>query len=216
MKQYTVEEIKEILELHAKWWRGEPGGKRADLSGADLSGADLSGAVLSGADLRNADLRNADLSGADLNSAVLSGADLRNVVLSGAVLSGAVLRNADLSGAVLSEIIHKHSIVPEYGAFNAYKKLANGCVALLYIPKSAQRLGGLLGRKCRVSKAKVKMIWNIVDNKEVLEGTSQHDSTFKYKVGEWVKPTLDFNQDVREECTSGIHIFLTKREAEEY
>lgn len=38
--------IKDILDKHAAWLRGEPEGVKADLSGADLSGADLSGAKL--------------------------------------------------------------------------------------------------------------------------------------------------------------------------
>jgi hypothetical protein len=82
----TAEELKIILDLHAKWLRSDSDGKRANLSDADLRNADL----------RNADLRNADLSGADL-----SGADLRNADLSGADLIRADLRNADLSGADL-------------------------------------------------------------------------------------------------------------------
>lgn len=32
MKTYTVEEIKEILELHRKWRRDEDGGKRGVLT----------------------------------------------------------------------------------------------------------------------------------------------------------------------------------------
>ena len=46
--------IKDILDKHAAWLRGEPEGVKADLSGADLSGADLSGADLSGANLSGA------------------------------------------------------------------------------------------------------------------------------------------------------------------
>ena len=49
-------ELKKILELHAKWLNGEEGGERADLSHADLSHADLSHA-----DLREADFGEADL-----------------------------------------------------------------------------------------------------------------------------------------------------------
>ena len=52
----TTERIKEILEKHVKWWRGEDGGERAYLRSADLSGAYLRSADLSGADLRSADL----------------------------------------------------------------------------------------------------------------------------------------------------------------
>ena len=114
--------LKEVLDKHLKWIRGEDGGERADLSGADLYGANLSWADLSwadlswanlsradlyradlsGADLYGADLSGADLSGADLSRADLSRADLSGADLSGAYLSGADLSRADLSGADLS------------------------------------------------------------------------------------------------------------------
>ena len=42
----TPDELATTLPLHGKWFRGEPGGKRADLSGANLSWANLSGANL--------------------------------------------------------------------------------------------------------------------------------------------------------------------------
>lgn len=35
LKTYTPEQLKEILALHGKWWRGE-GGERANLGYADL------------------------------------------------------------------------------------------------------------------------------------------------------------------------------------
>ena len=59
-----AKELAKILELHAKWLRGESGGSRAYLSGANLSGANLSGANLSGAYLSGAYLSGAYLSGA--------------------------------------------------------------------------------------------------------------------------------------------------------
>ncbi len=91
-------ELKAILDLHEKWIRKEPDGKRADLYMADLSGADLSGAYLSGAKLSGANLRGADLSDADL-----SGTNLRGANLIGADLSGCNLCCADLSCSDLSE-----------------------------------------------------------------------------------------------------------------
>ena len=54
-------ELKDVLEKHGKWLRGEDGGESADLSGADLSGADLSYADLRDANLRDANLRDANL-----------------------------------------------------------------------------------------------------------------------------------------------------------
>ena len=56
MKTYTTEELKVILEKHAKWLRDEKGGERANLQGAYLRSANLQGADLRGADLRGADL----------------------------------------------------------------------------------------------------------------------------------------------------------------
>ena len=90
----TKEKLSEILSLHAKWLRDEPGGIRADLSGANLSDADLSGASLSGASLSGASLSGANLSDADLSRASLSDANLSDADLSRAYLSG-----ANLSGA---------------------------------------------------------------------------------------------------------------------
>ena len=64
-------ELKKILELHAKWLNGEEGGKRANLRRADLSDADLSDADLSDAHLGGADLSDADLRGAYLDYSCL-------------------------------------------------------------------------------------------------------------------------------------------------
>ncbi|MDR2744429.1 MAG: pentapeptide repeat-containing protein [Desulfovibrio sp.] len=54
-------ELGVILDLHAKWLRGEANGERADLHRANLCGADLRGAYLQRADLEGADLRGANL-----------------------------------------------------------------------------------------------------------------------------------------------------------
>jgi hypothetical protein len=81
-------ELKNIVELHGKYLRGEEGGARANLRGADLYGADLYGADLRGADLYGANLRGANLRGADLYGADLRGADLYEADLRGADLWG--------------------------------------------------------------------------------------------------------------------------------
>ena len=100
--------IKDILDKHAAWLRGEPEGVKADLTGANLTGADLTGANLPGADLSKADLSGANLyeanlSKANLSGANLSGANLSEANLSGAHLFGANLTEADLTGADLFE-----------------------------------------------------------------------------------------------------------------
>src|SRR5208337_424654 len=105
MTKMTKKELKQILEVHAKWVKGESGSRailsKMDLYGANLSGAKLSGAILYGANLSEANLRGANLSRADLSGANLSGADLSKAILYGADLSGADLSRADLSEAIL-------------------------------------------------------------------------------------------------------------------
>ena len=85
----TGDEIKAVLDAHARWLRGE-GGKRADLRGAALRGANLWGAYLGGADLRGANLWGADLRGANLGDADLRGANLWGAYLGGARMGNGI------------------------------------------------------------------------------------------------------------------------------
>lgn len=95
-------ELKEILDKHEKWLKGEPDGERAWLSGANLSNTDLSGVNLCQADLSYADLRIANLKDANLSRANLYGAHLGNAVLRWASLSRAILNFANLEDADLT------------------------------------------------------------------------------------------------------------------
>jgi uncharacterized protein YjbI with pentapeptide repeats len=180
------------------------------LSGANLSGANLSGANLSGANLSGANLSRANLSRANLSRANLYGADLSRAYLSGAYLSGADLSGANLSGADLKEVknMTTFQIVPEIGPFYAFKKLKDGVIATLYVPRSAQRVNST-SRKCRVEKAKVVAL------SSGTEAYDKHTGKLLYTVGKWVRPD-SFNADIREECTNGIHCFITRGEAEKY
>ena len=201
----------------------------ADLSHADLSYADLSYADLSRAILSYAKLSNANLSGADLSRAILSYAKLSNAKLSHADLSHADLSYANLNGADLSDanlsrailngaikdaktILPHYRIAPEVGSFIAFKKLRNNVVATLEIPAEAKRTSSLIGRKCRAEFAKVVAL-----SSNAVVGYAKHwpSGVFPYHVGEIVRPD-SFDDDIRLECTNGIHFFMTRREAEEY
>ena len=94
--------LRDILDKHNAWLRGEPDGVQANLSGADFFGANLSRANLSRANLSRADFFGANLSRADFFGANLSRANLSGANLSGANLSGADFFGANLSGANLS------------------------------------------------------------------------------------------------------------------
>ena len=194
------EQIAEVLKKHLLWAQGDPSGVQANLYGANLYGANLKGANLYGANLKGANLCGANLYGANLKGANLYGANLKGANLCGANLKGANLYGANLKGAKLPHF----QICPEEGDFIAWKKV-NGGILKLLIPKEAKRTSSLVGRKCRAEFV------------VVLEGSgvSTHDGKTKYEPGMTVYPDK-YNDDIRVECTSGIHFFMTKREAEEY
>ena len=45
---------------------------------------------------------------------------------------------------------------------------------------------------------------------------SKHDSTYRDEVGKIVKPTEKFDEDWQNECSTGVHFFITRVEAENY
>ena len=186
----------------------------AILSGAILRSAILSGAILSGAILRSAILRGANLRGANLSDADLSDADLRSANLSDADLSDADLRSANLSDAknIPDYVVAVTNILPE-GDVIGWKKLANGDIGKLLIRKDTPR-SNATGRKCRTQAADVLMVYD-KDGNEIAEGVSMRDSKFVYRVGETVS-VPDFDPDRWNECSTGIHFFITRFEAEQY
>ena len=197
-------DIKKILSEHLKWINGY-GGERANLRWADLSGANLSGANLRGANLSGANLRGADLSGANLSEADLSWADL-----SGADLSGA--KNIDQAFWSIYTTFYPLQC-PEKGAYTGYKK-ASGLIVELEIAEDALR-SSATSRKCRASKALVLSITDLDGNPAGDQVCSDHDKNFVYKVGETVEVT-DFDTNRWNECSTGIHHFITRAEAVKY
>ena len=206
-------DLKKILDEHLLWLNGE-GGSRADLRGANLFGANLSDADLSDADLFGANLSDADLFGANLSDADLFGADLR-----GADLFGANLFGANLSGASMDQMIWDiHTVFyplqcPDSGSYIGYKK-ASGLVVELEIPADARR-SSATSRKCRASKAKVLSITDIDGNPGCDQVRSDYDPGFVYALGETVEVS-DFDDDRWNECSTGIHHFITREEAVKY
>ena len=244
LKDISQTELDEILDKHAKWLKNEAGGVRANLlytdlgdanlaeanlfgaklHGANLQKANLQGAYLHGADLQYADLQYADLSGANLYDAKLHGAnlqhadlreadlgdtDLRNANLHGADLSGANLRGVDLRGVKANELTTGFwTCPPEEGSFIGWKKCRENVIVKLLIPEDAKRSSATT-RKCRCDKAFVLDIFGGD------QGVSQHNLTFIYRKGETVSVD-DFDDNRWNECSTGIHFFITREEAECY
>ena len=212
----------------------------ANLYGADLIIADLRVAYLIKADLREANLRGANLSGADLYEANLSGANLyganlRGANLSGANLSGADLREANfreanLSGANLYEAdlrlaknIPSYACrlaCPEEGSFIGFKKAHTTApdfreaIVKLLITEDAKRSSATT-RKCRCDKAKVISITSLDGKENFTTAYSYYDRIFQYTVGQTVIID-DFDEDRWNECSTGVHFFITREEAIDY
>ena len=191
MKKISDTELKAIIYKHAKWARGEDGGERADLRDADLRGANLRDANLHSADLSDAHLSDANLSDANLS-------DAKNI--------DKIAWNARTAFYPLQ--------CPETGSFIGYKKAA-GKIVMLEICADAKR-SSATSRKCRCSKAKVLSITNLDGSESGLtEVRSNYSKKFVYCVGE-IAEAPDFDENRWNECTAGIHFFITRGEAVKY
>lgn len=210
--------------------------KEANLAEANLCGADLGMAYLGGANLIRAYLIRANLCGADLEGADLTGADLRGANLGGAHLVGANLTKAnliganlagaDLEGAILDKITSaKLMTCPSVGSFIGWKKVKESrlykyyyeyYIVKLLIPEDAKRSSST-GRKCRCDKAEVLAIENLDGTPADITSVTNcnFDRKTVYEVGKMTYPD-SFDNNRWNECSNGIHFFITREEAEEY
>jgi hypothetical protein len=229
--QMTKTKLKQILSLHKKWLNGDSDGVRANLEGANLEGANLVCANLKGANLEGANLEGANLVGANLERANLAWANLENANLEsanlewanleGANLKGANLECANLVGANLDQAKLPDYQIPQDKVLLGYKKVCYDIVLKLEIPAKAERTASLVGNKCRAEYAKV-IAWKRVGdkkwhktNKAKVEFISQHNTSFRYKLGKIAKPD-SYDNDPSLECTQGIHFFMKYKDAEAY
>ena len=198
--------------------------RKANLRGANLNSSDLRGTDLNYADLSEANLRGADLSEANLRGANLINAKLRYTNLSYADLNGIILRGVNLNYAKLNGIkygflsIGLNLVCPEEGSYIGYKKARTKdreeVIIKLLITEDALRSSATT-RKCRCSKAKVLTITSLDETKSYNKAYSSRDSSFVYRVGEIVEVD-DFDTNRWNECSTGIHHFITRQEAAKY
>ena len=150
---------------------------------------------------------NASLSvkfGLSVKWAILSGANLRDANLYGANLYG-----ADLYGAKnIPAITLAQTLITPEGDIIGWKKCMNDVIVKLLIPAEAKRHNAT-GRKCRAQFADVL---EVIGSEA---GVSQHDGKTEYRAGQRV--TCDnWCEDRFNECSGGIHFFITRAEAEDY
>ena len=164
----------------------------------EIIAAVQAGKSLSGANLSRANLSRANLYGANLSGANLSGANLSRADLSGANLSG--VKNSEL-------VVAQTRILPE-GDLIGWKKCKDGVIVKLRISESAKR-SHAFGRKCRAEYVDVLEVFGSEF------GIGDHDQKTEYRVGQRVHPDK-WDENWQEECSHGIHFFITREEAEAY
>lgn len=98
-------------------------------------------------------------------------------------------------------------ILPE-GDLIGWKKCKDRVIVKVLIPAKAKR-SHAFGRKCRAEYVKVL---EVIDTKE---GISTHDGKTRYAKGKIVKCDK-WDDDFTNECSGGIHFFITRLEAENY
>ena len=193
----------------------------ADLCGANLCETNMYGANLCEADLRGANLYEANLYKANLCKANLYGADLYGANLRGANMYEANLCETNMRGANMYEtdiLDYQYPIAcPEEGSFIGFKKAIVGnidVIVKLLITENAYRCSATT-RKCRCSEAKVLSIESIDGKATYKTANSKFNNNFIYEVGEIVKID-DFEKNRWDECSRGIHFFITREEAVRY
>ena len=151
--------------------------------------------------------------GLAVKAAVKARANLAGANLAGANLARANLARANLAHANLADAknadyaIAQTRILPE-GDLIGWKKCMQDVIVKLRIPEAAKR-SHAFGRKCRAEYA------DVVEVIGADVGISKHDSSTEYRVGQRVIPDR-FDENWAEECSSGIHFFITRLEAEVY
>jgi len=213
--------LKRILLAHRKWLHKKKGGKWAvfslfeDLENADFTGADLRGISFCNVNLRGARFDFARVGSFDKNNshyfcrfrnANLENADLSKIIFE----SRPDFMDAKLTGAKLPDYL----IVPKEGSFIGYKKVRGNVILKLEI--LGNRMNSLGSRKCRTDKVRVlESLGGGSRSRHDYSGfRSRHDYNFIYQIGKIAKAPLD--SDIRVECASGIHFFMTEQEAREY
>lgn len=127
-----------------------------------------------------------------------------------------------MGDTIIFKAFNKYNTPPEKGSYTGFKvaELQKGkyVIVELKITKDSKR-SSAASRKCRASKAKVKAFYDLEtkfkfeDQKAIAH--SIYDENFEYKVGEVVE-VKDFDENRWNECTRGIHHFLSFDEAVEY
>jgi hypothetical protein len=153
-----------------------------------------------------------NFSGSDINKTSLNDSTFRECNFNKTNLENTSMKGCSFKNCTFLDTTFPDFQIPQGQDLLGYKKVrygTKGKIVTLLIPKQAKRTACLISRKCRAEYA------------IVLKGAgrpcrSSFNWNFIYKNGETVKPRYPYNPDPTQECTSGIHFFITREEAEDY
>lgn len=202
-----------------------------DLSGADLTDTNLDRAYFRNVKMIEADLVNAFCAYVCFDNVDFTYASVVKSDLSRSIFSHCDFTDADFYDAILHDVTFcdiknppKYleditRVCPKEGvSFIGWKRCGEYIVKLM-IPGDAKRSNGV-SRKCRCSKAKVLSIED--EDGHICNMISVQNGIFNvnvkrtiYTVGEMVYAD-SFDNDRWNECSHGIHFFMTREEAVNY
>lgn len=192
----------------------------AEFNDCDLTDVEMNNVTnFAKASFDKCNFKNACCCGAIFRNTAFYDADLTNVNMYEADFTNADFVRCKLDNIRYDECTCGIALAcPEKGSFTAFKKAKlyndNNCIVELQVPADALRSSATT-RKCRVSKAKVVAVYTM-DGKSIKQNAySIQTRSFVYKIGKIVE-VKNFDKNRWNECSTGIHCFITKREAEQY
>lgn len=239
----TQEELNKKLILHEKWLRNENGGEQLNLfevvcANLDISNYNLKRAIFNNVHFINCKFYNIKFTNVIFVQCLLQDSNYSESIIDDNFFKRCILDNLSIIDSYLNNnffinvdirnmesntlniLNYQHPIhCPEEGEFIGFKQ-ANlkkerywyyPVLVKLRIPSDAKRCSAT-SNKCRCNKAEVLEITDYISNESYLEAYSDYDPNFKYEVGKFVE-VKDFDDNRWNECSTGIHFFLTKNEA---
>lgn len=221
MTTLETEHFQNGIRLHGAWLTDPSKGSKLSFSYAVIDVQPLEPDV----DLSQSNFLNCtivgDAGGANLSGARFVGCTFHNFKHGGLLFGTKFVNCTFVDCSFKRSKLDKNTdfgrylICPKEGCFRGYKKVWNkdglAYVIELLISKTAKRTNMPGTRKCRCSRAKVLRAFG-TNGKTFHSG---FDTMFSYKVGHWAEIT-NFDPTINQDCTAGIHFFMTREEAEAY
>jgi hypothetical protein len=191
--------------------------RSSDFSSSDFSSSDFSYSNFRSSDFRYSDFRYSDFRYSNFRYSNFRSSDFSSSDFSSSDFRYSNFRYSNFNSTHINEnTIGLTLACPEEGSFIAYKKASGYIVKIRVLEHSLRSSATTL--KCRASDVEVLKIENIdktIPCSLTEVKTSYRDSSLVYKVGERIH-IADFDTNRWNECSTGIHFFMSRKLAECY